>query len=64
MDLQTVLKINVALFSLIGLIHLSRLLWQWEVSFAGWDVPLWLNGLFFILAGLLVWVNAKQLKKE
>jgi len=61
-ELKTILTLNAGLFSVIGLVHLSRVIWQWEVSFAGWNVPLWLNGVFVILASVLAWVNWKQRK--
>ncbi|MBI2666792.1 hypothetical protein HYX13_04225 [Candidatus Woesearchaeota archaeon] len=60
--LKTVLMVNILLFSLIGTAHLARLLWQWEISFAGWSVPLWLNAVFVVLAGALVLMNGKQMK--
>ena len=51
--------INIAIFSLIALLHLVRLLFQWPVQFAGWNVPLWLNVVFVIMAGVLIYLNAK-----
>ncbi|MEK6901140.1 MAG: hypothetical protein AABX37_02260 [Nanoarchaeota archaeon] len=47
---------------MLGLIHVARLFMQWDVQFAGWSVPLWLNGVFVVLAGVLVYLNAKRLK--
>ena len=61
--LKTVLGINVALFAVIGVVHLLRLGFQWDVQFDGWSVPLWLNALFLVLAGTIVWLNGKHLKK-
>ncbi len=60
--LKTVLGVNVAIFSVLGLIHLARLLMPWDVQFAGWSVPLWVNGIFIVLAGILIYLNGKHLK--
>ena len=60
MELKTVLKINTALFSVIGLLHLARLIWQWDASLGSWDVPLWFSGVFIVLAAGLAWMNWKQ----
>ena len=60
--LKTVLCVNIGIFSVLGLIHVARLFMQWDVQFAGWSVPLWLNGVFVVLAGVLVYLNAKRLK--
>ncbi len=60
--LPTVLKINVGLFSLIGVLHLLRILLQWDVRFGDWQVPYWMNVLGIVIAGVMVWLNGKHLK--
>lgn len=59
--LKTVLGINVALFSVIGLIHLFRVILGWPMQFANWNVPVWLSGVGLVVAGVLVYFNAKHL---
>lgn len=59
--LKTVLWINVVLFSLIGILHLLRLLRGWPAQIGGWDLPLWLSVIALILSGVLVYFNGKHL---
>jgi len=63
MALRTVLVVHVLLFSLIGLLHLLRILFQWNIVFGTWFVPYWLNVLALLLAFLLLYLNIKQLRK-
>ena len=60
--LKTVLGINVALFSLIGLLHLLRLILQWPAQIGGWNVPMWMSVAALLAFGLLVYFNGKHLK--
>ncbi len=59
MDKKTIRVVTVAVFSIIALLHLLRLILQFDVVFAGWSVPLWASGIGVVLAGLLAWGNAK-----
>ncbi len=61
--LKTVLGINVGLFSLIGLLHLLRLILQWPAQIGGWNVPLWLSVVALLLSGVLVYFNSRHLQK-
>jgi len=50
--------IAVAIFSLVALLQLLRLLLGWEVVVNGMQIPLWASGVAFVVAtGLaaLVW---------
>jgi hypothetical protein len=50
-------------FALVALLHLLRLVYGWEVTFAGWVVPLWLSVIGLIVAGglaTLVWREARR----
>jgi hypothetical protein len=50
------LQISGALFGLIALGHLLRLLRHWPVDLAGYMVPLWVSWLGLLLAGgLSIW---------
>lgn len=62
--LKTVVGLNIGLFSLISLVHLSRLLWQWPVTIGNWPVPLWLNGIGVVVAGGLAYLNSKHLQQK
>lgn len=50
-------KIAAAVFLLVGLAHLSRLLFQFNLVIGSWSPPLWVNGLAACFAlGLSVWL--------
>ena len=55
--------IGAVVFALVALLHLLRLVYGWEVTFAGWVVPLWLSVIGLIVAGglaALVWREARR----
>lgn len=59
--LKTTLWINTVIFSVIGLLHLVRMLLQWPAQIGSWNVPLWLSGVGVIVAAVLVYCNGKHL---
>ncbi len=61
--LKTVLGINLAVFSVIGLLHLLRLVLQWPAQIGGWTVPIWLSVVAVLASGLLVYFNGKHWQK-
>jgi hypothetical protein len=55
--------IAAVVFALVALVHLLRLVYGWEVTLAGWVVPLWLSVVGLIVAGglsALVWREARR----
>ena len=62
--LHTVLGINVILFSLIGILHLLRAAFQWNVDINGWMVPVWLSVIGVIIGTVMVYFNAKHLNEK
>lgn len=52
--------IAIAVFSLVALIHLHRLLFDWEVIAAGWMVPRWLSAIVFLIAAVLAGMLWKE----
>ncbi|HLC86074.1 MAG TPA: hypothetical protein VJG30_02220 [Candidatus Nanoarchaeia archaeon] len=62
MDLKTLLKINIALFSVVFLVHLYRIIFYFPVSIGSWEVPVWFNVLFLLISLVLILLNYKQMK--
>jgi len=60
--LKNVLYVNITLFSLVLLLHLTRLLTGFSVRLGSWDVPLWVNAFGALLAAVLLYANYSQLK--
>jgi hypothetical protein len=54
--MKAYLLVTRTLFALIALVHLTRMLAHWSAVIGGWDAPLWVSGLGFVVAGALsVW---------
>lgn len=64
MKLQTFLILVGSVFGVIALLHLFRLLFQWEAVIGGWQVPLWFSWLGIIVAAYLSLVSFWLLKKN
>jgi hypothetical protein len=53
----TGLKVASAVFGLVGVLQLIRLLLGWEVIINHYDIPLWLSGVaVVVLGGLSIWL--------
>ena len=48
-------KIASAVFAVIALLHFLRLFLHFEISVLGYEVPLWVNIVGTIVAGILSW---------
>ena len=55
------LTANIVVFSLVFLLHLSRILLNFDLKFANWFVPVWLNYIALVVVGLLIYLNYKGL---
>jgi hypothetical protein len=54
--------IAIAVFTLVAIVHLLRLVFGWEVVVTGYVVPVWWSALGLIVAGglaLMVWREAR-----
>jgi hypothetical protein len=55
--------IATVIFAIVALLHLLRLVYGWEVTFAGWVVPMWLSVIGLIVAGglaAMVWRESRR----
>lgn len=53
--------IAAVVFAIVALAHLLRLVYGWEITIAGWVVPMWVSVLGLIVTGglsALVWREA------
>jgi uncharacterized membrane protein YhaH (DUF805 family) len=50
MNRKSYLLATAIVFSVIGLIHLLRIILGWEAVIGGWTVPLWLSWLALIVS--------------
>ncbi|MEK6581227.1 MAG: hypothetical protein AABY50_06045 [Nitrospirota bacterium] len=49
-------KIAIAVFSLVAVLHLLRLIFGWEVIVSGFTVPVWFSAIGFIIAAGLAFL--------
>lgn len=55
--------IAVALLSLAALLQLLRFILGWQVTVNGVNVPVWVSGIAFVVAGglaVMVWLEARK----
>lgn len=50
---QLGLRVAGSIFGLVCLAHLGRLVLQFQVMLGGYAVPVWINGIGFVVTGLL-----------
>ena len=55
MSHKTFTRIASAIFLLITLAHLSRLVFKWSVSLGGWPVPFWVNWVALLVFAYLAY---------
>jgi len=54
--MRVYLQTSGAIFGLIMLVHILRLLLGWPAQVAGWPVPLWASWIAILVSGALsVW---------
>ena len=57
---QRTFSLTVAtLFSLIGVLHLLRLVYGWEAVIGGWVVPMWISWPALLIAGFLAYEGVR-----
>ena len=55
----TGLKVASAVFGIVSLLQLVRLLLGWEIIINHYDIPLWFSGLAVVVfGGLSIWLMA------
>jgi len=60
---KTFLGATATLFAFVFVVHLLRVINGWEFYIGGWDVPIWVSWVAFLLAGYLSWTAFKMKKK-
>lgn len=63
MNQKNFLYLISVIFGLIFILHLSRLVFEWEVIFNGWFTPFWLSWIGLIIAGVLSYKAFRIAKK-
>ena len=58
------LSITAAIFLIIAVLHLLRLVLGWGAEIGGWMVPSWLSWIAVVVAGLLAYMGFKLVGKK
>jgi hypothetical protein len=67
MSRRAYLLVSAAIFSLVALLHLARVVFGWSALIGGWSVPMWLSWVAIIVAGALAYFGfslARQRARE
>ena len=59
---KTFLTIAAAIFGVVAVVHLVRILMGWSVVIDGWTVPMWVSWVGLIVSGGLSYYGAKLAK--
>lgn len=60
---KTYFSVTGAIFLVITFLHLSRIIWSWQVVMGGWVVPMWVSWIGIAAAGFLAFQGIKLSKK-
>ena len=53
---QNIFHVTVgAIFSIIAILHLLRILYDWDAIIGGWAVPMWLSWAAVVVAAFLAY---------
>lgn len=50
-------------FSVLAVLHLTRIVTQWEAVIIGWEVPLWVSWVALLIAAALAYHGLKIFSK-
>ena len=55
---KTFLMISAAIFGVVAVVHLVRILMDWSVVIDGWTIPMWVSWVGLIASGGLSYYGA------
>jgi hypothetical protein len=53
MSEKTFDTIAAAIFGIVALLHLLRIVMGWSITIEAWTVPMWVSWIGFVVAGVL-----------
>ena len=60
---KTYITITTAVFALIAILHLARIVYGWEAMIGGVEIPMWASWLAVLVAGILALKGWKKIAK-
>ena len=64
MSEKTFAAIAAAIFGLVALMHLLRLVMGWSIVIEAWTVPMWLSWVGLVVAGALSYFGARFARRS
>jgi uncharacterized protein YacL len=64
MDRRSYFLVTAIVFSLIGLLHLLRIVLGWEAILGGWSIPMWLSWVAMIMTAVLAYYGFAHRRNE
>ena len=64
MNRKSYLLATAIVFSVIGLIHLLRIILGWEAVIGGWTVPLWVSWLALIVCAAFAYFGFTHARSD
>ncbi|MDO8622102.1 MAG: hypothetical protein Q7R80_02630 [bacterium] len=55
MNDRTYARFTGAIFLIIAVLHLARIVYRWGAVIGGWAVPMWLSWAALVVAAYLAW---------
>ncbi len=59
MNTKNYFLVTALIFSVIGVLHLLRIVYVWEAAIGGWMLPMWLSWIALAVAGWLAYHGFK-----
>jgi hypothetical protein len=60
LDQKTYNIVTAALFLVIALLHLLRIIFGWPAQIGGLDIPVWVSWLALVITGTLAYVGFRH----
>lgn len=60
MATKNISTISGALFALVALLQLLRVIFGWSAQIANWQVPIWASIIAVLVTGTLAYLNLKK----
>jgi hypothetical protein len=60
MNQKTYMTVTAALFLIVGIVHLLRIIFGWRVEIGGFSIPFWVSWLGVFVAGALAYFGFRQ----
>jgi hypothetical protein len=55
MNRKSYFLVTATVFSVIGILHLFRIVLGWEAVVGGWSIPMWLSWVAMIVTAMLAY---------